>query len=141
MPMAMDFYSAVLHAEVFACGDADMKRLILRPKTIITTKRIFCSNSLNFRFRFNMVYFNANLIYNKEIGFTVGVKHKKHTHTGHAPIHERTHALTHALISLINVHTNLPQAGFELRSLGPQAGVLPIEPPLLVINNKRSNLI
>ena len=25
------------------------------------------------------------------------------------------------------------QAGFELRSLGPQAGVLPIEPPLLVI--------
>ena len=31
------------------------------------------------------------------------------------------------------VHTNLPQAGFELGSLGPQAGVLPIEPPLLVL--------
>ena len=30
------------------------------------------------------------------------------------------------------VHTNLPQAGFELGSLGPQAGVLPFEPPLLV---------
>ena len=30
------------------------------------------------------------------------------------------------------VHTNLPQVGFELGSLGPQAGVLPIEPPLLV---------
>ena len=27
---------------------------------------------------------------------------------------------------------NLPQAGFELGSLGPQAGALPIEPPLLV---------
>ena len=27
---------------------------------------------------------------------------------------------------------NLPQAGFELGSLGPQAGVLPIEPPLFV---------
>ena len=26
----------------------------------------------------------------------------------------------------------MPQAGFELGSLGPQAGVLPIEPPLLV---------
>ena len=32
----------------------------------------------------------------------------------------------------ILVHTNLPQAGFELGSLGPRAGVLPIEPPLLV---------
>ena len=31
------------------------------------------------------------------------------------------------------VHTNLPQAGFELGPLGPQAGVLPTEPPLLVI--------
>ena len=29
------------------------------------------------------------------------------------------------------VHTNLPLAGFEFRSLGPQACVLPIEPPLL----------
>ena len=29
-------------------------------------------------------------------------------------------------------HTNLPKAGFELRSLGPQAGTLPTEPPLLV---------
>ena len=28
------------------------------------------------------------------------------------------------------VHTNLPQAEFELKSLGPQASVLPIEPPL-----------
>ena len=28
----------------------------------------------------------------------------------------------------------MPQAGFELRSLGPQAGMLPIEPPLLVKN-------
>ena len=27
----------------------------------------------------------------------------------------------------------MPQAGFELGSLGPQAGVLPIEPPLLVV--------
>ena len=31
------------------------------------------------------------------------------------------------------LHTNLPQAGFEFRSLGPQANVLPIEPPLLVM--------
>ena len=30
------------------------------------------------------------------------------------------------------VHNNLPQAGFELRSLGLQAGLFPIEPPLLV---------
>ena len=30
------------------------------------------------------------------------------------------------------VHTNLPRVGFALESLGPQAGVLPIEPPLLV---------
>ena len=30
------------------------------------------------------------------------------------------------------VHTNLPLTGFELGSLGPQAGMLPIEPPLLV---------
>ena len=30
------------------------------------------------------------------------------------------------------VHTNLPQAGFELGTLGPQAGVIPIEPPLIV---------
>ena len=30
------------------------------------------------------------------------------------------------------VNTNLPQAGFEIGSLGPQAGLLPIEPPLLV---------
>ena len=29
-------------------------------------------------------------------------------------------------------HTNLPQAGFELGSLGPQAGMLPIELALLV---------
>ena len=29
-------------------------------------------------------------------------------------------------------HTNLPPARFELRSLGPQAGVLPIELPLHV---------
>ena len=38
------------------------------------------------------------------------------------------------LVQLVHkfFHTNLPQAGFELRSLGPQAGVLPIEPPLLV---------
>ena len=41
-----------------------------------------------------MVYFNANLIYNKEIGFTVGVKHKKHTHR--ARTHERTHTRTNA---------------------------------------------
>ena len=27
----------------------------------------------------------------------------------------------------------MPQAGFELGSMGPQSGVLPIEPPLLVI--------
>ena len=31
------------------------------------------------------------------------------------------------------VHSNLPQAGFELGSLGSQAGMLPIELPLLVI--------
>ena len=31
------------------------------------------------------------------------------------------------------VHTNLPQVGFELGSLGPQAGTLPIELPLLVV--------
>ena len=31
------------------------------------------------------------------------------------------------------VHTSFPHIGFELRSWGPQAGVLPIEPPLLVI--------
>ena len=30
------------------------------------------------------------------------------------------------------VHTNLPQAGFELISLGPQASLLPNHPPLLV---------
>ena len=30
------------------------------------------------------------------------------------------------------VHTNLPQPGFELRFLGPQASVLPIVAPLLV---------
>ena len=30
------------------------------------------------------------------------------------------------------VHANLPQAGFELRSLGPQACVLRNEPPMLV---------
>ena len=30
------------------------------------------------------------------------------------------------------VHTNLPPAGFELGSLGPQASILAIEPPLLV---------
>ena len=30
------------------------------------------------------------------------------------------------------IHTNLPQAGFKLRSLGPQASVLPIAPTLLV---------
>ena len=37
-------------------------------------------------------------------------------------------------ISLINiiVNTNLPQAMFELVSLGPQAVMLPIEPTLLV---------
>ena len=29
-------------------------------------------------------------------------------------------------------HTNLPQAGFELGSLEPQPGVLPIEPLKLV---------
>ena len=29
-------------------------------------------------------------------------------------------------------HTNLLRAGFELRSLGSQAGMLPIEPSLLV---------
>ena len=31
------------------------------------------------------------------------------------------------------VFTNLPQAGFELRSLNPQADVLPMEPSLLVL--------
>ena len=31
------------------------------------------------------------------------------------------------------VHTNLPQAGFELSSLRPKTGVLPIQPPLLVL--------
>ena len=37
-------------------------------------------------------------------------------------------------VSLENfVHTNLPQVGFELKSLGRQAGVQPIEPTLLVI--------
>ena len=38
------------------------------------------------------------------------------------------------LVQLVHkiVQTNLPQAGFELGSLGPKAGVLPIEPPLLV---------
>ena len=30
------------------------------------------------------------------------------------------------------VHTNLPRAGFELRSLGQQANALPIDPTLLV---------
>ena len=34
------------------------------------------------------------------------------------------------------VHTNLPQAGFELKSLGLQAGMLPIVPPLLVTKSK-----
>ena len=32
----------------------------------------------------------------------------------------------------IFVHPNLPQVGFELGSLGPQVGLLPIEPPLIV---------
>ena len=31
-----------------------------------------------------------------------------------------------------NVYTNLPWVGVELRFMGPQAGMLPIEPPLLV---------
>ena len=30
------------------------------------------------------------------------------------------------------VHANFPRAGFEVGSLGPQVGVEPIEPPLLV---------
>ena len=30
------------------------------------------------------------------------------------------------------VHTSLPRVGFELRSLGLQAGMLPIDPPLIV---------
>ena len=30
------------------------------------------------------------------------------------------------------VNTDLPQAGFDLKSLGLQTGVLPIEPPVLV---------
>ena len=33
----------------------------------------------------------------------------------------------------IVVNTNFPQVGFEHRALGQQAGVLPIEPPLLVV--------
>ena len=91
--MAMDYYSLFCS---FACGSFCMQRLILHPKTIITTQRIFCSNSLNFRFRFNMVFFNANLIYNKEIVFTVGVKQKKHTHTHRARTHARMHTRTNA---------------------------------------------
>ena len=38
----------------------------------------------------------------------------------------------HALFIVQDLsNTNAPQAGFELRSLGLQAGMLPIEPPLL----------
>ena len=39
------------------------------------------------------------------------------------------------------VYTNLPWAGFELGSLGPQAGVQPIEPPLPVQSQSKIGLI
>ena len=53
-------------------------------------------------------------------------------------LHQQFTVLNIILVQLVQkiVHTNLPQAGFELGSLGPQAGVLPIEPPLLVSTNE-----
>ena len=39
------------------------------------------------------------------------------------------------------VYTNLPWAGFELGSLGLQAGVQPIEPPLPVQSQSKIGLI
>ena len=55
--------------------------------------------------------------------------------TNHIPL-ITTHNSQYGFCSRNYIHPNLPRAGFELRFLGPQAGVLPIEPLLLVFTSK-----
>ena len=47
---------------------------------------------------------------------------------GHRPLSKHEYGLSLRKF----VHANLPEAGFKLGSLAPQASMLPIEPPLLV---------
>ena len=54
-------------------------------------------------------------------------------------IYSKQHKQQYGLRLRQFVYTNSPLVGFELRSLGPQAGVLLIELPLVVYNKNKVN--
>ena len=71
-----------------------------------------------------------NLFYVQLLDYSILLK-ARHDELIHESITLYNHKLIQREAAIMIVHSDFPWAGFELRSLGLQAGILPIEPPLL----------